>query len=115
MKLGEVVNRVVINHRKLADYALDPDNPIGRHKALVFERRLGFTRDNYVSLIQQIEALALDGDALLQRTDQYGRHYRVDLEVMGMVGQQAIVRTGWIVAPGSDEAQLVTSYVLRKS
>ena len=115
MKLGEVVKRVIINHRKLTDYALDPDNPTGRHKALIFERCLGFTRDNCGSLIQQIEALALDGEALLQRTDQYGRHYRVDLEVTGTGGQQAIVRTGWVVTPGSDEAQLVTSYVLRKS
>jgi len=44
MKLGEVVKRVIINHRKLTDYALDPDNPTGRHKALIFERRLGLPR-----------------------------------------------------------------------
>ena len=114
MKLCDIVKHAVIDARKLTDYALDLDNPIGRHKALVFERFLGFTKDNHASLLQQIETLALDAEAHLQRTDQYGQHFRVDLEVIGTAGQREIVRTGWLVVPGSDEAQLVTSYVLRK-
>ena len=58
MKLGEIVNRIVIDSRKLTEYALDLASPFGRHKALVFERRLGFSKRNAVSLQQQIEALA---------------------------------------------------------
>jgi hypothetical protein len=114
MRLRDIVRRVVVDARKLTDYALDPENPIGRHKAMVFDRRLGFTRDNYALLLQQVEARALDTDAHLQRTDQHGQHYRVDLEVTGTEGQQEIVRTGWLVAPESDEARLVTLYVRRR-
>lgn len=114
MKLGDIVNRLVIDIRKLTAYALDPDNPVGRHKALIFERRLGFTKANYVQLQQQIERLALGAGAQLQRTDQYGQHYRVDLAVTGMAGQQEIIRTGWLVAPGRQEAHLITAFVLRK-
>lgn len=51
MKLGDIVSRVVIDTRNLVAYVLNPDNPIGRHKALVFERSLGFTRDNYAPLL----------------------------------------------------------------
>ena len=115
MKLGEIVNRIVIDSRKLTEYALDLASPFGRHKALVFERRLAFSKRNAVSLQQQIEALAPKTEAVLQRTDQYGQHYRVDIQVTGTVGQQAPVRTGWVVPPGSDTAHLVTCYVSRKS
>ncbi|MBI3948858.1 MAG: hypothetical protein HY314_00145 [Acidobacteria bacterium] len=113
MKLGDIVNRVVIDSRKLTGYALDPDNPVGRHKALVFERRLGFTRGNYEPLLQQIETQALDAEASLLRTDQHGHRYRADLEIVGTEGRQAVVRTGWLVVPGHDEAWLVTLYVKR--
>lgn len=38
MTLWDIVRRVVIDPRKLTEYARDPDNPIGRHTARVFER-----------------------------------------------------------------------------
>ncbi len=114
MKLGDVVRSLTIDGRKLTEYALNPENPIGRHKALVFEQRLGFTKANSGQLRQQIETHALQAEAFLQRTDQYGQHYRVDLEVVGAIGQHEIIRTGWVIPPESDTAQLVTAYVLRK-
>jgi hypothetical protein len=115
MTLGEIVNRIIVDSRKLTEYALDSDNPLGRHKALVFERRLGFSKSSVTPLQQQIEVLAPQAQAMLQRSDQYGRHYRVDIQVTGTEGQQASVRTGWVVPPGSDTAHLVTCYVLRKT
>ncbi|MGB9872508.1 MAG: DUF6883 domain-containing protein [Anaerolineae bacterium] len=114
MKLSDVVSRVTIDPRKLTEYALDPDNPVGRHKARVFERVLGFTKDNYEALLEQIEGAALTAEALLKRTDAHGRHYSVDLEITGPKGQQAVVRTGWLVAPNSDEAWLITLYVRKR-
>jgi hypothetical protein len=95
MKLSDIVSRVVIDPRKLTDYALNPDNPVGRHKALVFERYLGFTRDNYKSLLQQMETQVLDSEAHMQRTDPHGRHYHVDLEIMEQRGgRQLSVQDG---------------------
>jgi hypothetical protein len=60
MRLGEIVSRLSIDRRKFVDYALDPDNPVGRHKALVFQQRLGYGRDNYEGLLVQIEAQVMD-------------------------------------------------------
>jgi filamentous hemagglutinin len=54
MKLIDVVRRVIIDPRKLTGYALDPDHPVGCHKARVFQQVLGFTRDNYDGLWQPI-------------------------------------------------------------
>ena len=57
MKFAEIVIRIVIDSRKLIEYILDFDNPLGRHKALVFERRLGFTKANASLLINRLKCL----------------------------------------------------------
>lgn len=114
MRLGEIVSNVVIDPRKLTEYALNPDNPVGGDKALVFERRLGYTKDNYEGLLEQIQSLALEGEAVPKQADEHGQRYQVDLEVSGVEGQRAIVRTGWIVEPGSAVARLVTLYVRKQ-
>jgi len=88
--LGDIVRRVVIDPRKLTAYALDPDNPIGRHKARVFARALGFTRGNSEALLRQLETKALTAKASLHLTSQHGDFYRVDVEVTGPAGQQGI-------------------------
>ncbi len=41
--LIDVARRVIIDPRKLTGYALDPDHPVGCHKARMFQQVLGFT------------------------------------------------------------------------
>ncbi|MBE9191310.1 hypothetical protein IQ230_13300 [Gloeocapsopsis crepidinum LEGE 06123] len=115
MRLKDVVTRLVIDSRKLTEYALDPDNPIGAAKALMFQERLGYTKDNYELLLQQILDRALDAEATPTQADEHGQRYRVDLEIVGLQNQGEIVRTGWIVEPESDFARLVTLYVRKRS
>ena len=115
MNLGDVVSRVVIDPRKLMEYALNPDNPRGADKAVMFERHLGFTKDNYQLLVQQIEMKVINSEATLLTTDVHGQRYQVDLEIGGVRSRQVeIVRTGWIVEPKSDVARLVTLYVRKR-
>ncbi|MEQ8467340.1 DUF6883 domain-containing protein [Coleofasciculus sp. E1-EBD-02] len=47
MKWKAIVNRLAIDPRKLTEYDLNPDNPVGKYKAIVFQNRLGFSKDNY--------------------------------------------------------------------
>ncbi|WP_017316761.1 DUF6883 domain-containing protein [Mastigocladopsis repens] len=114
MKLGDIVSCIVIDPRKLTNYALNTDNPVGADKAVMFQRDLGFTIDNYQLLLEQISTQALDAEAILGRADEHGQRYTVDLDITGTQGQRSIVRTGWIVEPNSDSARLVTLYVRRK-
>jgi len=44
----------------------------------------------------------------------HGSHYSVDLEVTGLQGHPAVVRTGWLVTSGSDDAWLTTLYVRKR-
>jgi hypothetical protein len=115
MKLREIVSSIVLDRRKFTEYALNPDNPVGRDKALVFKQRLGYTKDNYEELLTQIQDGVLDGEAMPKLANQHGQRYQVDLAVSGGVGQRAVVRTGWIVEPGSTVARLITLYVRKQS
>jgi len=111
MKLREVASQVVIDPRKLTEYALNPDAPRGCHKARVFEQVLGYTRENYKHLLRQIEAQAPEAEVRLHSRDGFGRRYMADLQIEGPAGQRAIVRTGWFVPEGEDEVRLATLWV----
>jgi hypothetical protein len=115
MKLGDIVTRLEINARKLTDYALNLDNPIGADKALMFQQHLGYTKENYETLLQQIYEQALNVEAIPTQADVHGQRYRVDLEIIGVENQREIVRTGWIVEPTADFARLVTLFVRNQS
>jgi hypothetical protein len=116
MRLRELVGEIIIDPRKLTNYALDPENPKGRDKAVMFERYLGYTKDNYQPLLDQINALVLDAEAIPQNHDQFGMRYRVDLEIQGIEDRQIeIVRTGWLIPPDSNQARLTTLYITKRS
>mgnify|MGYP001182394427 CR=1 FL=1 len=114
LKLRDIVNQTVIDARKLTHYALDPNSPYGKHKAILFEAILGFTKENYTVLIAQLETKSLHAEAIYRSEDHFGKRYSVDVTVEGIQGQQAVVRTGWLVPPNSDIAYLATLYVKRR-
>jgi len=114
MKLGEIVQTIHIDPRKLTEYALNPDHPRGSHKAWLFKKMLGYTKTNYESLKNQIENQALSCEAIAGKADQRGQRYSVNIAIQGMEGQNVIIRTGWMVAPNSNEAWLTTLFVRKK-
>jgi len=112
MKLGDCARTVFIDPAKFVDYALNSAHPTGKHKAQVFLATLGYTAANYNSLVQQIADQALNAETILQRSDRFGEHLRVNLVVKGVKDQTAVIRTGWLVKTGEATAQLTTVYVL---
>lgn len=115
VKLRELASRVVIDPRKLTEYALNPDAARGRHKALVFQRTLGYTPENYQHLLRQIETQAPDVEVHFHSQDEFGCRYTADLQIEGPASQRAIVRTGWFVPEGEDEVRLATLWVKGKA
>ncbi|MCX6045667.1 MAG: hypothetical protein NT075_11195 [Chloroflexi bacterium] len=114
MKLSDLVDELVIDHRKLTEYALNPGVNDGRHKAIIFERILGFTIENYQALVYQLETKCRHAEFTFRGEDKYGRRYQVDVLIDGINGAQATVRTGWIITAASTAAQLTTLYILRR-
>ncbi|MFB6274908.1 MAG: DUF6883 domain-containing protein [Halothece sp.] len=115
MKLRELVDEIFIDPRKLTNYALDPENPKGKNKALMFARHLGYTKNNYQLLLEQIDQKVLDAEAIAQNQDQYGTRYQIDLDIQGIeAGQTETVRTAWLIPNNSKQARLVTIYIKRQ-
>jgi hypothetical protein len=116
MKLKDLVSDYLVDLRKLTEYALNPDNPKGSDKAIMFQRYLGFTKENYIFLLEQILTQVPESEAIATVADEHGQRYQVDLEIRGIEkGTQEIVRTGWIVESNSDVARLVTLYVRKRA
>ncbi len=83
LKLGHLAKRIIINVAKLTNYALSLINDKGQHKARIFKAILGYTQENYQSLLEQIQAQALDAEVVVKQSDQYGQHLQVDLNIIG--------------------------------
>lgn len=111
MKLPNA-DEAIVDAGKLRDYCLNRMHPRGRHKARVFEARLGFTTDHVDTLrAALLEAAAGRGDAVPGRSDRYGTRYVLDFDVDGPNGRGRI-RSGWIVRAGEDFPRFTTCYVL---
>ncbi|MGK5094124.1 DUF6883 domain-containing protein [Deltaproteobacteria bacterium TL4] len=113
--MSDIVKNIIIDPRKLTHYALDYNSPYGKDKAILFEKVLGFTKENHMLLIYQIQDQAMQTEALFHSEDQFGKRYTLDIQVEGIKEKsEAIVRTGWFVPIGVQEAHLVTLYVMRR-
>lgn len=98
---------------KLRDYALNPDHPKGRHKARVFKSVLGFERDGWEDLRDQLLSGLMLASVADIRVTYGGYSAEVPIEVTGPNGRTAVVISGWYVADADPERRpsLATAYV----
>lgn len=96
---------------KLADYALSPTNPEGKHKARVFRSALGLVQADAGWLRSQILAAVLTEQAVEGDPTLYGSRYLVDFGLTTDVGT-ATVRTAWIVRQDETFPRLTSCYIL---
>lgn len=102
--------RAVVEIEKLRDYSLNLEHDRGEHKARVFRSALGFTQADAERLRQMVLNAARTGEATPTRLLPYGQLYTLDFSAEGLSGT-VIIRTGWIVAAGTDFPRLVACYV----
>lgn len=105
------VEGATINPKKLMEYALNPNHPVGGNKAKVFESALGYNQSNADDLMKQIYEKLPSSEAVLGKLDEYGQRYTVDIPITGPNRNAENVRTGWIIKNGSDVPELTTIYV----
>ena len=75
------VENATINPKKLTEYALNPDHPVGGNKAKVIERALGYNQSNADDLMRQIYDKLPNSEAVLGKLDEYGQRYTVDMPI----------------------------------
>lgn len=98
--------------RKLETYALDFKHSTGMHKASLFRAKLGITVENKEVLALALTKNAIEGEALLTKTSQYGNHYSLDFWMTTNVGTSKI-RSAWIVKHLEQYPQLTSVYPIK--
>src|SRR5438132_2077952 len=94
-------HKAVVEIEKLRDYSLNPNHPVGKHKARVFRAALGITLSEAESLRERAFEAALSDDAKAQSPSVFGDKYVID-SVLEFGGFSAVVRFCWIIEFGTD-------------
>jgi len=100
-----------IDDRKLIDYCLSENHPVGKHKARVFMSALGFSLENFQDLKNAILIYIQNNEVTLTEINQYGALYVVDVSVENPP-KNAVVRTSWIIKTDENFPRLTSCYVI---
>lgn len=93
--------------RKLTEYALNPDHPVGGNKAKVIESATGLTKEDAAAVKQQILDQVKQGEPITGKVDEHGSRFAKDVTLTGPNGT-IVVRTAWIVDANTGETRLAT-------
>lgn len=96
-----------IDPKKITDYAMNPDHPVGSNKYRVINSTTGLDTGDAARVEQQIRDGVHDGTPIKGRADVYGQRWAVDVPLTGPKGT-IVVRTAWILDMGSSTPRLVT-------
>jgi hypothetical protein len=103
-------NRAHVEIEKLRDYSLNPNHPVGQHKARVFRAALGITLEDAEWLRELALDIAGHDDAKRDTASVFGDKYVID-SVVEYEGKSAVVRFCWIVEFGTEFPRLTSCYV----
>jgi len=98
-----------IDPRKLRDYLLSVEHPLGRFKARFFAA-LGFSADRWQELESALRTQHLTQEAEAGPTVSGGQKFTIQAILTGPNGQSAAVVSVWFVRVGEVTPRFVTAY-----
>ena len=101
----------IITDEKVTEYALNKNHPVGKNKAIAFEKYLGYTVDNKDLLIKEIRSGLNKYICKEREPTKFGKPFEVSMHINGANGKTAKVKTGWIIDKDGDTPRLTTIYV----
>lgn len=105
--------QALVERQKLLGYLLLMTHPDGRSKAELFTR-FGFTADAWEVLQEALRRHGADNPVSQEVASARGVRYVVEGPLITPAGSPPMIRTVWIVEPGSDAPRLVTAYPVRR-
>ena len=99
----------IVDGAKVRDYLLSPEHPVGRFKA-VFFGALGYKRDQWQRLQQDLVDLGRSGTAEKSQKTRFGQKYEVRGILVGPAGGRAHVVTAWIVLNDEKSPRFLTAF-----
>jgi hypothetical protein len=103
-------HKAVVEIQKLRNYSLNPNHPVGKHKARVFKAALGITLNDADWLRERAIEMALGDDVRRSAASVFGDKYVID-SMLEYEGMSATVRFCWIIEMGTDFPRLTSCYV----
>lgn len=104
-------SEAIVEIEKVRDYSLNPEHPVGKHKARVFAAALNLEREN----AEEVQSRLLEAAALYEctptRLTPHGQHYEMDF-MLSHRNKAALVRAVWIMRHEEKSPRLVTFHVL---
>lgn len=101
--------KAIIDAAKLKDYVLSDSHPIGRFKAVLFQR-MGYGRENWEQLAKDIGTQHLTLNAELGEKTKYGQKYIITGDIKGSSGRVIRLKSIWIILTGEDFPRFITIY-----
>ena len=103
-------HKAIIQLEKIKDYCLNPEHPVGKHKAIVFKRKLGITSADSIELMNLLIDTVKNNDAIESFSDKFGKRFYIDLDIERL-NYNATVRSIWIVRSDEDFPRFISCYV----
>lgn len=102
--------QAIIEDRKLRDYVLNLNHPVGRHHAAQFRELLGIESRDLELLKAALAHAATTGTVSRRVTTPHGVKFEMSIDVAGPLGARR-VRVVWIIEEGETRPRLVTCFV----
>lgn len=104
----------VVPERKITEYLLNSAHPIGRGKALFFQR-FGFRTEEWFRLAEALRKHAHDNPVVETEVTPYGVRYAVDGRLFAPDGTTLHVRSAWFIDNEEAAPRFVTAHPLPKT
>jgi len=108
MRIPNATN-AIIAPEKLRDYLLNPNHRRGGSKARLL-LALGYRRDNWKRLEDDLRTQHLSLDSAVESTNEYGHRYEIIATIQTPNARQLIFLSIWQIDCGTDVARFITMY-----
>lgn len=105
-------HKAVLGH-KIEEYCLNLNHDKGKHKAILFQSKLGITLKNPEILKTAIKKAAVPETVEIRKKNEYGTHYNMKFFLKTSIGESAIL-VAWIIRKGEEFPRLTNCYPLKK-
>jgi hypothetical protein len=97
---------------KIEEYCLNTNHDSGKHKAVLFQKKLGINLDNANILKQALIEAALQETVIIRKLNDYGTHYNMKFTLKTEIGESVILAS-WIIRKGEDFPRLTSCYPIK--
>ena len=104
-------NSAIVSRRKVEDYLLNLEHPIGSGKARFFIH-FGFQRERWEELVARLLCHAQENPVTETVSDADGTTYVIEGRLITPSRRQPHVRTVWLVETGRLAPRFITAYPL---